>query len=127
MRRVGAAGYGDDLRERIVAALEGGATTKEVAQQFQVGPETVRLYRRKAREGTLKQRLKPTGRSRKVEAVHEQQLLEQLAASPDATLQEHADMLRQATGLDISYRTVDRVFQRHHMTYKRNAGRHRAE
>lgn len=127
MRRVGAAGYGNDLRERIVVALQQGASTKEVAQRFQVGIDTVQRYRRKEKEGTLKQRLKPTGRCRKVREEHEQQLLKQLDTHPDATLQEHADMLREETGLDITYRTVDRVFQRNHITHKKNTGRQRAE
>lgn len=127
MRRVGAAGYGDDLRERIVAALREGASTKEVAERFEVGLDTVQLYRRKAQDGTLTQRLSPTGRLRKVQEEHEQQLLKQVASHPDATLQEHADMLREATGLDITYRTVDRVFRRHRITHKKNTGRQRAE
>lgn len=127
MRRVGAAGYSNDLRERIVDALKQGASTKEAAQRFQVGLDTVRRFHKKDQEGTLDQRVKPPGRQRTVQAVHEQQLLAQLDDHPDASLQEHADMLLTATGLRISYRTVDRVYRRHGITHKKNAGRQRTE
>ena len=58
-------------------------------------------------------------------ALHEQQLLAQLDTHRDATLQEHADLLEAATGLKVSYKTVDRVFRRHRITHKKNGGRQR--
>ena len=127
MRRVGAAGYGNDLRERIVAAVNQGMSTKETAERFQVGLDTVRLYHRKDQQGILDQRIKPPGRRRTVQVEHEKQLLDQLHHHPDASLQEHADMLLAATGLRISYRTVDRVYQRHGIRHKKNTGRQRTE
>lgn len=127
MKRVGAAGYGNDLRERIVAAVQRGDTITAVARQYEVTHRTVVTYLKKVEEGTLEQRLTPSGRPRTVQAEHEQQLLKQLETHPDATLVEHASMLEAATGLKISYRTVDRVFRRHHITHKKNAGRQRTE
>jgi transposase len=127
VKRVGAAGYGIDLRERIVAALDQGGSTKAVAERYDVGCDTVRLYAKKAQAGTLAQRAQPSGRRRTVQAEHEQVLLTLLQASPDATLEEHAQLLQAATGLLISYRTVDRVFRRHGITYKKNTGRSRTE
>ena len=98
-----------------------------IRDSYQVGLDTVRVYREKAKQGTLTQRVKPTGRSRTVQAEHEQQLLKQLETHPGATLQEHADMLQGALGLRISYRTVDRVFQRHGLTRPGQLGRRREE
>ena len=127
MRRVGAAGYGGELRERIVRAVKSGKTIQAVADHYEVNRNTVRVYLNKANEGTLAERISPPGRPRIVQPEHEQQLLKQLSTHPDATLQEHACMLLEATGLKITYRTVDRVFQRHHITHKKNAGRQRTE
>ena len=45
--------YSLDLRERIVAALEEGASVVEVAQRFAVGERTVRTYRARAKAGAL--------------------------------------------------------------------------
>ncbi|SMB78876.1 hypothetical protein SAMN00790413_05672 [Deinococcus hopiensis KR-140] len=36
-------------------------------------------------------------------------------------------MLEEATGLKISFKTVDRVFRKHHITHKKNAGRERTK
>ena len=43
--------YSLDLRERIVAALEEGASVVSVAQRFSVGERTVRTYRARAKVG----------------------------------------------------------------------------
>ncbi len=123
MRVVGAGGYSNDLRERIVAAVQRGDSIHEVARRYEVAHITVRTYLQKAHEGTLDQRMTPPGRPRSVQAMHEQHLLKQLHTHPDATLMEHACMLHQATGLKISYRTVDRVFRRHGITHKKRTGR----
>ena len=125
MRRVGAAGYSQELRERIVRAVKSGKTIQAVADHYEVNRNTVRSYLKKAEAGTLHERTAPPGRPRTVQAEHEQQLLRQLDTHPDASLEEHARMLLDATGLAITYRTVDRVFRRHHITHKKNAGRQR--
>ncbi|WP_420796044.1 helix-turn-helix domain-containing protein [Deinococcus cavernae] len=87
--------------------------------------EHYRTYLQKAQQGTLDHRIRPSGRPRTVQPDHEQQLLNQLDTHPDATLQEHASMLHKATGLKISYRTVDRVFRRHGITHKKRTHRQR--
>ncbi|WP_189642984.1 IS630 transposase-related protein, partial [Deinococcus piscis] len=71
MKRVGAAGYGNDLRERIVAAVQRGDTITAVARQYEVTHRTVVTYLKKVEEGTLEQRLTPSGRPRTVQAEHE--------------------------------------------------------
>jgi transposase len=107
--------------------VDSGKTLQAVAEHYQVNRNTVRVYVQKAREGTLAERISPPGRPRRVQIEHEQQLLRQLDTHPDASLGEHACMLLEATGLNITYRTVDRVFRRHRITYKKNAGRQRTE
>ena len=126
-KRVGARGYSLDLRERIVAAVQGENTPKRVAELFQVDVRTVQLYLNKQAEGTLGQVKRPSGRRGRVQAEHVQVLLQQLEEDLDATLEEHARKLEAQTGLKISYRTVDRMFRREGITYKKNAGRRRAE
>lgn len=125
MNTAGVRGYGLELRTRIVALVEGGASPEEAAQHFTVHVTTVQRYLARHRDHTLHVVPKPTGRHRTVTPAHEQQLLAQLDSHGDATLQEHADMLEAATGLKVSFKTVDRVFHRHHITHKKNAGRQR--
>ena len=126
-RRVGGRGYSLDLRERIVEAVLTGTSRAEVAAQFQVHLQTVELYLIKHHLGTLGRVRSSTGRPRRVTPEHEHQLLQQLEAQPDGTLADHAQMLQEATGLQISSTTVHRVFERAKITYKKNAGRLRAE
>ena len=125
MNTAGVRGYSLELRTRIVALVLGGASPDEAARHFSVHVDTVKSYLERHRQNTLHVVAKPTGRHRTVTALHEQQLLAQLETHQDATLQEHADLLKAATGLKISYKTVDRVFRRHKITHKKNAGRQR--
>lgn len=125
MKIVGAGGYGLELRERIVAFVNEGHSPKAAAQQFRVHLQTVKQYLEKAVQGTLGVIKKPTGRRCRMTAVHDAQLLKQLDEYADATLLEHARMLEAATGLHVSFNTIDRAFARHQITHKKNAGRQR--
>ena len=94
MKIVGAAGYDLALRERIVAAVEGGQSVKETARQFSVTLMTVYTYMNSHRLGVLDVVGKPTGRPFRVTAKHETHLLKQLETHADATLVEHAGRRR---------------------------------
>ena len=126
MNTAGVYGYGLEFRTRIVDLVLGGATPEEAAHHFSVHVDTVKRYLERHHNNTLHVRVKPTGRHRTVTAAHEDQLLKQLETHPDATLTEHARMLEEATGLQICFKTVDRVFGRHQITHKKNSGRTRA-
>ena len=127
MKRVGARGYGVDLRERIVLAVREGMAVEEAAHQYRVHLQTVQRYLSLDDQGLLGVYVKPSGRPCTLQAEHEQQLLQQLVEHADATLVEHARMLETATGLKVSFKTVDRAFTRLKITHKKNAGRQRAE
>ena len=123
MEKVGARGYGIELKERIVDALKAGQSVMAVAERFAVHHNTVRRYQRQDREGTLSQRKRPTGRPPRMQAAHEQQLLQQVKEHPAATLLEHASLLQKTTGLAVSQWTVDRIFRKHGVTHGGKAGR----
>ncbi len=127
MKRVGARGYGLDLRERIVLAVREGMNVEKAAQQYRVHLQTVQRYLDLDDQGLLDVYVRPTGRPFTLQAEHEQQLLRQLDKHADATLFEHASMLEEATGLKVSFKTVDRAFTRLKITHKKNAGRQRTQ
>jgi len=108
-----------------VAAVEAGHSKKAVARLYGVHLTTVDAYLEKQRLGTLHEAGRSPGRPPRVTPLHEQQLLKQLEEHRDATLVEHASMLDEATGLKVSFKTVDRVFRKHQITHKKNAGRQR--
>lgn len=125
MNRVGVRGYSFDLKSRIVALALTGVAPKDVAQQFSVEVTTVRRYLQKHRLGTLALTPVSPGRPPRLTDVHEAQLLQQLDTHADATLLEHARLLEDATGLRVSFKTVDRAFARMKITHKKNTGRQR--
>ena len=116
-----------DLRERIVLAVREGMAVEEAAHQYRVHLQTVQRYLNLDDQGLLGVYVKPSGRPCTLQAEHEQQLLQQLVEHADATLVEHASMLETATGLKVSFKTVDRAFTRLKITHKKNAGRQRTQ
>ncbi|WP_281255900.1 hypothetical protein [Deinococcus hopiensis] len=111
------------MRERVVAAVEGGQPRKEAARLYRMRIETVDTYLEKQRLGTL----------------HEVGLLDVPHGSHSCTnsncsnnskrirTRRWSSMLEEATGLKVSFKTVDRVFRKHHITRKKNAGRVRTK
>lgn len=105
-------GYGLDLRERIVEAVEEKKMSKrEAARVYRVGEATVYRYVKQKRAGTL-QAKSPPGRRPLLDAEQQKSLLEQLAAKPDLTLAEHAELYAQTQGIKLAPSTVDNYFER---------------
>lgn len=127
MNPKGIRGYSVDLRTRIVALAVTGISSQAVADQFSVNVSTVQRYLQKQCLGTLQLTPISPGRPPLLTAVHETQLLKQVETHPHATLVEHARMLESATGLKVSFKSVDRAFARLNITHKKNAGRTRAQ
>ena len=119
--------YSSDLRELVVKAVEGGQAPQSVAQTYRMTLNTVKRYVAQKADGTLHQVKGSGGRPRIVQEHHELQLLKQAEEKPDATLDEHRMLLEEATGLKISFKTVDRVFRRHKIKHKKKSHRQRAQ
>lgn len=111
--------YSMDLRERVLAAVEGGEPIRAVAEQFSVSPSFVsKLHTRYRRSRSLApDRQGGDHRSHPIEA-HADWLLAQVAATPDLTLAELCQGLRQR-GLATVPSTVWRFFHRRGVTYKK--------
>ena len=111
--------YSSDLRELVVKAVEEGQAPESVAQTYRMSLKTVKSYVARKADGTLHQVRGSGGRPRLVQEHHEMQLLKQVNEKPDSTLEEHRVLLEEATGLKISFKTVDRVFRRHQIKHKK--------
>ena len=112
--------YSEDLRQRIVEAVERGGHPAEVAQVFSVSLASVkRFVKQKREQGHLRSKV-PPGRSRTLSEADERLLAEQVKAHRDASLQEHADMLNKATSHEISFMTVQRTLSRLGITRKKD-------
>lgn len=105
--------YSNDLRSRVLAAVDGGARVREVAEVFRVSVSYVYkalIRRRRTGETTARQ---PCGRPPRKLAGHEEALLGRLRAQPDATLIELRDWLIAERAITVSlgclWRTLDRL------------------
>jgi transposase len=117
--------YSEDLRERVVAAVEGGLSRRKAASLFGVGISTVINWVRRWRE-TGRLTAKPMGGDHRSRLTRERAwLLERVEAQPDVTLEELRDQLRER-GVRVGYGTVWRFFAHEDITFKKKRARGRA-
>jgi transposase len=113
--------YGEDLRGRVIAAVDGGMSRRAAAERFRVGVTTairwVRAWREDGRGAA-----KPKGgdtRSHRIEAYREA-ILGAIEAQKDITLAELAAMLVREHAVRVAPSTVHRFLVRHRITLKKS-------
>ena len=104
--------YSEDLRRKIVDALNRGTPKSEVARLFGVSLSSVKRFARMEREGGSLAPRKPPGRPRKVGEREEKLLAADLADRPAATAAERRSYLEHLTGASMSASTVRRLVRR---------------
>ena len=117
----------NDLRERLVSAVDSGLSRRSAARRFGVAASTaIKWVNRWRRTGDVGPR--PQGgdhRSHRIEA-HAEEILALVDETPDITLGEIAAHLDAGHGLTVAQSTVWRLLDRHGMTFKKNRARLRA-
>ena len=104
--------YSEDLRLRIVAAVDGGMPRSEAARVFGVGRATVKRYLALRRQtGSLDPRPRRGPPPIKTAALAAA-LPTRLAEAPDATLAEHCAWYEEAVGVRVADTTMSRVIRR---------------
>ena len=108
-----------DLRERVVAAVDGGASRRKAAERFGVSiSSAIRWTSRARRLGSV--RPEPQGgdtRSRRIEA-HAPVILAAVEERPDITLAELRELLA-GRGVAVAASTLCRFFARRRITRKK--------
>jgi transposase len=99
--------YSVDLRERMVRAVEAGASRRATAAKFEVSPScVVKLVQRWHQRGTLEP--DPVGGGRRAKlADHAERVHALLAATPDMTIAELKTRLA-ADGIEVSPSAISR-------------------
>ena len=117
----------EDLRLRLIRAVEGGMSRRAAAERFGVSAASaVRFVSEWRQSGATS--AKPQGgdqRSHRIEAYREM-ILSAIKAKPDMTLVEIAEMLEAETGASFAPSSVWRFLDRHAITFKKNRARSRA-
>jgi transposase len=116
-----------DLRNRVIAVVDGGMSCNEAAERFGIAVSSavrwVRAWRTEGRARAL-----PQGgdlRSHHIEAYRDV-ILAAIEAEVDITLVELADLLRSQHGAGFASSTIWRFLDRHGLTFKKNRARQRA-
>ena len=101
--------YSEDLRERVVAAVERGMKRSEVVEAFTVSLPTIKRWLKQRREtGVLAPKPIPGPPAIKRDALLEA-LPARLAEQADATLEQHCSWWQERTGGDVSTATMSRA------------------
>lgn len=113
--------YSLDLRRKIVDAYDRGeGSVRDLAERFDVAPNTVQNYLTRRRQtGSLTPLPHGGGPPRRLGRRHERVLLELLREQNDRTDAEYARRLAQRTGLRVSPRTINRAWRRLGITRKK--------
>jgi transposase len=121
-----AKGYSKDLRERAIGLIEAGKSAREAARILSIGVSTaIRWADRWRKTGSVD--AKPgTGHCRSPLEQHKQWLIDLTVAEPDLTLEEVRARLRSQKKQKAGIGSVWRFFDRHDITFKKNAARRRA-
>src|SRR5947208_8410650 len=110
--------YSVDLRQRVLAACDGGMGTAEAAETFAVSEAWVRRIKQRRREGG---EFAPRARRRAgpvpVLAAHRDRLADLARAAPDLTPAEYRDRL----GAAAAPRTVGRALKALGLTFKKKS------
>jgi len=117
----------EDLRVRIVWAVDSGMSRRAAAERFGVSASSaVRFVKEWAGSGSVA--AKPQGgdqRSHRIEA-HRAFILNAIEEKPDLTLVEIAELLKTQQGASFAPSSVWRFLDRHAVTFKKKRARSRA-
>ena len=106
-----------ELRERVVEAVELGASRREAAEWFDVSPSSaIKWMQRRQETGSIAP--KPSGGSLSPLEAHADFLLALIADHPDLTLDEIVAAMRKRR-IPGSRSAVWRFFERHNISFKK--------
>lgn len=112
--------YSQDLRERVLRAIDQGKSRNEVVKLFDVSLSTIKRYLKQRRQlGHIRPK-EISGRPPAKGAALRATLRAQLEAHADATLQEHCEMWEKQNGIQVSIMTMSRAIDVSGWTRKKN-------
>lgn len=101
--------YSQDLRQRVLRAIDQGKSQGEVAETFAISTATIKRYLRARREsGQILPKPIP-GRPNIKGAALQAGLLDQLETNPHATREQHCQMWEERTGIKVSTASISRA------------------
>lgn len=114
--------YSNDLRERVVSAIESGESCRSVASRFGVAVSSVVKWSQRYRATGSVAPSKMGGHRRPILDPHRAFIIEQIERVPHLTLHGLKDLLA-ARGIEVSHQTVWMFLRRQGLSFKKNAVR----
>jgi transposase len=117
----------EDLRTRVVRAVEDGMSRRAAAERFGISvASAVRFVKEWRQSGATKaKRQGGDQRSQRIEEHHEA-IMGAIEAKPDMTLVELSEMLKAERGVSFAPSSIWRFLDRHGVTFKKKRARSRA-
>jgi transposase len=116
--------YSGDLRERVIAAVEEGASRHEAAERFEISASSAVKWLQAWHDHGVAAP-KPRGGSRSVLEDYAERLLALIGEQPDRTLNEIVVVMKKRR-IPGSRSAVWRFFERHGITFKKKPAGRRA-
>jgi len=113
--------YSEDLRKKVVAAIERGMSKAQAARLFDVSLSSVKRYSRIARRGGSLEPRKSPGRPRKADEKARLLLEKDVEERPAATISQRRRFLEHITSTTLSDSTVRRLMKRMGFSQKNGA------
>ncbi len=116
----------EDLRIRVVRAVDGGMSRRAAAERFGISVSSaVRFVKEWRESGATKARqIGGDQRSQRIEEHHEA-IMNAIEAKSDMTLVEIAEMLESEHGASFAPSSIWRFLDRHGITFKKKRARSR--
>jgi transposase len=111
--------YSEDLRKKIVDAIQQGMPKAEAARTFGVGISTVKRYATEAQRGEPLEPAKAPGKRPKMDERLRKLLEEDLHERPFVTLRQRCDYVEAISGVSVSRSTMCRAIARIGSTRKK--------
>jgi transposase len=111
--------YSEDLRSRVVSAVEGGMSKVQAARTFSVSLSSVKRYVDKANHGESLAPKKRPGSTPILDEKARRLLAADLEESPYLTLRQRCEYIEAMTGLSVSRSTMCRALARIGSTRKK--------
>lgn len=111
--------YSVDLRQRVLGALERGMSRAEIVRTFQISAGSLKRWLKQQRQTGSLQPRRPSGRHATLDTTTDAALLQQLEATPDATIAEHTQNWNATHHKPVSQSTMGRAIRRLNWTRKK--------
>jgi transposase len=118
--------YSQDLRDRVLGALERGESPTAIAERFEVSRVWVYQVKKRLEQSGLRMSLPIGGHRVSRVAALEEQVRGWIAQEPDLTLAELCQRLQSENGIHLKAPALWHQLNKWGLSYKKNTARQRA-